>query len=303
MIPFSVSDVQHRSLPIVNILLIGLSTLVFLYELTLGGVGLLWGGGGLDISAFFSKWGFIPDELTQGQACTHRMLEPPTFPPSDLGDSCTALTESLRDIVLPNLPLIPLTDGRALLNIDSPVPTWATIFSSMFIHGGLFHFAGNMMFLWVFGDNIEDRLGHLKYLGFYLLTGVVATLSHLAVDPHSQAPLVGASGAIAGVMGAYLLLYPYNRIRALVIFFFITVIEIQALIFLGIWFFLQILNSIGALGLAAGVNVAFMAHVGGFLCGAVIIGVYKLLTGQTLWPSRNRRQPWDYWYRTRRGPD
>ena len=268
MIPYSDADVQRRSFPIVNVLLIGLSTLVFLYELRLGGLGLLWGGGGdADILRFFFKWGFIPDELSSG--------------------------ESFKRLGV----------GFSTLDIESSVPTWATIFSSMFIHGGLFHFAGNMMFLWVFGDNIEDRLGHLKYLAFYLLTGVVATLSHLAIDPHSQAPLVGASGAIAGVMGAYLLLYPYNRIRALVIFFIITVIEIQALIFLGIWFFLQILNSIGALGLAAGVNVAFMAHVGGFLCGAVIIGGYKLLTGQSIWPSRHGRQPWDYWYRTRRGPD
>ena len=265
MIPFSDADAQRRSFPIVNVVLIGLSTLVFLYELRLGGLGLLWGGGGdVDVTRFFFKWGFIPEELSSGQSF------PTLFVPGD---------------------------------IKSSVPTWVTIFSSMFIHGGLFHFAGNMMFLWVFGDNIEDQLGHLKYLGFYLLTGVVATLSHLAIDPHSLSPLVGASGAIAGVMGAYLLLYPYNRIRALVIFFFITVIEIQALIFLGIWFFLQILNSIGALGLAAGVNVAFMAHVGGFLCGAVIIGGYKLLTRQPLWPSRQRRNPWDYWYRTRRGPD
>ena len=172
MIPFSDADVQRRSFPIVNVLLIGLNTLIFLYELTLGGLGLLWGGSGLDITRFFFKWGFIPDELSSGRS-------------------------------FDGLPTL-----FGTVDIKSSVPTWATIFSSMFIHGGLFHFAGNMMFLWVFGDNIEDRLGHLKYLVFFLLTGVVATLSHLAIDPHSQAPLVGASGAIAGVMGAYLLLYP-----------------------------------------------------------------------------------------------
>ena len=268
MIPFSDADAQRRTLPVVNITLIAVNALVFLYELRLGGGGLLWGGGGgLDITAFFFKWGFIPDELSSGIAF-----------------------EAL------NTPF-----GR--LDIKSAVPTWATLFSAMFIHGGLVHFAGNMMFLWVFGDNIEARLGHVKYLLFYLGTGVVATLSHLAVDPNSQIPLVGASGAIAGIMGAYLLLYPFNRIRALVIFFFITVIELQALVFLGIWFLLQVINSLGAFGLAAGVNVAFMAHVGGFIAGVVLIAAYKLVIREPVWPSRHRRNPWDYWYRSGRGPD
>ena len=118
----------------------------------------------------------------------------------------------------------------------------------MFIHGGLLHFAGNMMFLWVFGDNIEDRLGHVKYLFFYLLAGVAAALSQLAVDPHSAAPMVGASGAVSGVMGAYLLLYPYNRVKALVVFYFITVVQLPAMYFLGFWFLLQVINGLGALG-------------------------------------------------------
>ena len=252
MIPFSDSDARHRSRAVVNLTLIGINALVFLYALSLGGGGYLWGGGGLDVTVFFFKWGFIPDELS-------------------MGDSFDRLR----------------TFGGSV-DIKSTVPTWATIFSSMFIHGGLFHFAGNMAFLWVFGDNLEDRLGHLRYLLFYLGTGVVATLSHLAIDPHSQAPLVGASGAIAGVMGAYLMLYPFNRIKTLVIFYFITVIELSAFIFLGIWFFLQLLNSLGALGLSAGANVAFMAHVGGFVAGVIVIAFYKLLTGERVWPSRRR---------------
>lgn len=267
MIPFSDSDALHRSRPVVNIALIGINAVVFLYLLWLGGSGYLWGGGGLDVTVFFFKWGFIPEELTSGRS--FEVLS--TFFGSQ--------------------------------DIKSAVPTWATIFSSMFIHGGLFHFAGNMAFLWVFGQNIEDRLGHLGYLLFYLGTGVAATLSHLAIDPSSQAPLVGASGAIAGVMGAYLMLYPFNRIKALVIFFFITVMELSALIFLGIWFFLQLLNSLGALGLSSGANVAFMAHIGGFVTGVIVISLYKLLTGERVWPSRRRRNPWDYWYRTGRGPD
>ena len=217
--------------------------------------------------AFFYKWGFIPEELSGGRSF-----------------------EVLRTV-------------RGSLDVESSIPTWATIFSSMFIHGGFMHFAGNMAFLWVFGDNIEDRLGHLKYLLFYLGTGVAATMTHLAIDPGSQAPLVGASGAVSGVMGAYLMLFPYNRIRALVIFYFITVIELQATIFLGIWFLLQILNTIGFLGMSAGANVAFMAHVGGFVCGAAVVSVYKLVIGEPVWPLRRRGNPWDYWYRSGRGPD
>ncbi len=267
MIPFADSDALHRSRPVVNLTLIGINAVVFLYALGLGGGGYLWGGGGLDTTVFFLKWGFIPEELTSGR----------TF------DTLEGFFGS-RDIA-------------------SVVPTWATIFSSMFMHGGLFHFAGNMAFLWVFGDNIEGRLGHIRYLLFYVGTGVAATLSHLAIDPHSQAPLVGASGAIAGVMGAYLMLYPFNRIKALVIFYFITVMELSAFIFLGIWFFLQLLNSLGTLGLSSGANVAFMAHVGGFVAGVIGIALYKLLTGEPVWPSRRRRNPWDYWYRTGRGPD
>ncbi len=163
----------------------------------------------------------------------------------------------------------------------------------MFIHGGLLHFAGNMMFLWVFGDNIEDRLGHVKYLLFYLLAGVAATLSQLGVDPHSQVPLVGASGAISGVMGAYLLLYPYNRVKALVVFFFITVVQLPAMYFLGFWFLLQVINGLGALGLSAQVNVAFFAHIGGFLAGGVLAAGYLVLTGQRVWPPQRPRP--DYW--------
>ena len=175
-------------------------------------------------------------------------------------------------------------------NVHSP---FITIITSMFMHGGLFHFAGNMAFLWVFGDNIEHRLGHFKYLLFYLVSGVIATLSHFAIDSDSQAPLVGASGAIAGVMGAYLLLYPFNRIKALVIFYFITVIELRAMVFLGIWFFLQIINSLGFLGLSAGANVAFMAHVGGFIAGVVLIAFFKIAIKEPIIPSRPPRNYWD----------
>ena len=295
MIPFSDADVQRRAFPVVNVTLIAINALVFLYELSLGGGGLLWGGGGgLDITVFFLKWGFIPDELSRGVSCTHLVLG---------GDPCPRLPLEFLASPESNLKAVEFTNGLVLVNIHSMIPTWATIFSSMFIHGGLVHFAGNMMFLWVFGDNIESRLGHVKYLLFYVGTGAVATLSHFAVDPNSQAPLVGASGAIAGIMGAYLLLYPFNRIRALVIFFFITVIELQFLAFLGFFFLYQVINGLGLLGLAAGVNVAHMAHVGGFVAGVALIAAYKLVIREPVWPSRHRRNPWDYWHRAGRGPD
>ena len=283
MFPFADAYVRQHSFPIVNVAFIGINALVFLYELAVSGGSVLGGRGNLDSTVFFHKFGFIADELTQSVACTHHFL---TVAPPGLDGSCTALSVQLQDVALPDSALIQLQGGFVMQNIDSPLPTWTTIFSSMFIHGGLLHFAGNMMFLWVFGDNIEDRLGHVKYLLFYLLAGVAATLSQLAIDPHSQVPLVGASGAISGVMGAYLLLYPYNRVKALVVFFFITVVQLPAMYFLGFWFLLQVINGLGVLGISSQVNVAFFAHIGGFLAGAVLAAGYLLLTGQRLWPPR-----------------
>ncbi len=252
------------------------------------------GGGDLDIVAFFAKWGFIPNELTQGVACTHQLLGL---------DRCPELSAGFLARPEASLPVLSLPNGFILLNIDTPLPTWTTMFSSMFIHGGFFHFAGNMMFLWVFGDNVEDWLGHFKYLAFYIVTGIAATLSQLAIDPHSLTPLIGASGAISGIMGAYILLYPFNRINTLIIFFFITVLRLPALGLLGVWFLWQLVQGIGSLAISNQVSVAFFAHVGGFVAGVILVAAFKLATGQSIWPSRPRRQPWDYWYRAGRGPD
>ena len=294
MIPFSDADVQHRSFPVVNVLLIGLNVIVFLYELQLGGLGLLRGGGDLDIVAFFAKWGFIPNELWDGVACTHQVLGV---------DRCPEVPAEYLASPSAKLGVVGLPGGFILLNIDTPLPTWTTIFSSMFIHGGILHFAGNMMFLWVFGDNVEDWLGHIKYLVFYLLAGVAATLSQLAIEPNSLTPLIGASGAISGVMGAYILLYPFNRINALIIFYFITVMRLPAVWLLGLWFIWQLVQGVGSLAISDQVSVAFFAHVGGFVAGVILVAVFKLMTVQPVLPSRRRRQPWDYWYRSGRGPD
>jgi membrane associated rhomboid family serine protease len=255
LIPISDADIRRQTSPTVNLLFIGLNTLVFLYEILVGGLGILGGGNSLSIIAFFHTWGFIPLEFTQGEPFTQ------------LG----------RNFVI---------------NIETPVPTWVTIFSSMFIHGGLLHFGGNMIFLWVFGNNLEDRIGHIKYLLFYLTTGAAATLTHWVIDPQSQTPLVGASGAISGVLGGYLLLYPYNRIRVLLILFiFITALQVPVMYLLGFWFLLQVLEGFGSLGVSDQVNVAFFAHIGGFLAGIAVIAAYKILTGQPIWPPRRRFPP------------
>lgn len=148
-------------------------------------------------------------------------------------------------------------------------PPW-TLFTAMFVHGGLFHLASNMLYLWIFGDNIEDRLGHFKFLIFYLSTGVAASLTHIFMDPHSTVPMVGASGAIAGVLGAYFLLFPMAHVHTLIIFFFfIQVVRLPALFFLGLWFFMQVMSS------TQGGGIAWFAHIGGFLAGIFAILIIK----------------------------
>lgn len=141
-----------------------------------------------------------------------------------------------------------------------------SLITSMFLHGGLFHLFGNMLYLWIFGNNIEDFLGPFRFVLFYLISGLGASLTHIIFNPNSQAPMIGASGAIAGVLGAYLILYPTARVLTLV---FIWILPIPAAIILGLWFFAQVMN----LGLGGG--VAWFAHIGGFLIGFVLIRVYS----------------------------
>jgi membrane associated rhomboid family serine protease len=167
--------------------------------------------------------------------------------------------------------------------------SFATVFTAMFVHGGLAHLVGNMLFLWIFGDNIEDRLGHGRFLTFYLACGFVAALSQLFLDPDSTVPMVGASGAIAGVMGAYLVLYP--RSRVLMLFPFpVFLFELPAIVFLGMWFFVQFLNGIGQLPVfqqdQISGGVAFWAHVMGFVTGLILVGIMKR-------PERTRVEWWD----------
>ncbi len=174
----------------------------------------------------------------------------------------------------------------------------AAMIMSMFMHGGVMHIAGNMLFLWVFGDNVEDRMGHLKYLLFYLGTGIAATLAHAVISGFSDVPIVGASGAIAGVLGAYFVLFPYARIRTLIfLFFFITVIDLPAPVFLVYWFVIQLFHGVGSIGLSTG--VAYAAHIGGFAAGYLVGRTMVPRVGPPPPPPRDRR---DYYYRPPRPP-
>ena len=171
------------------------------------------------------------------------------------------------------------------------VPNIIRIFISMFLHGGFLHIASNMLYLWIFGDNIEDRLGHAKYLIFYLVCGFGATLTHAFFNAGSNVPAIGASGAIAGVLGAYLVLYPKQRVTTLIpIFFFIIIREIPAIFLLGFWFVLQLFAGVGSLGVAqADVTggVAYFAHIGGFVLGIFLI----VVMGGTRRPPPRRVEP------------
>ncbi len=155
-----------------------------------------------------------------------------------------------------------------------------TLFTSMFVHGGLAHIGGNMLFLWIFGDNIERRFGAFLYIVFYLLTGLAASATHIAFNLGSTIPSVGASGAISGVLGAYILMYPTNRIRVLVGYW--GIMALPAWIFLGIWIVTQTINGVASLGVetAQTAGVAFWAHIGGFVAGAVASIVLRMFVGQ-----------------------
>lgn len=162
-----------------------------------------------------------------------------------------------------NLPLTPY------------IPNSATVFTSMFLHGGLFHLGGNMLYLWIFGNNIEDSMGHIKFIVFYLICGIAAVFAHTVVNPGSKIPMIGASGAIGGVLGAYILLFPRARVLTLIpLVFFIRIIEIPALIVIGLWIVIQFLSGAMSVG-AAGGGIAYFAHIGGFLSGFALIALFK----------------------------
>jgi membrane associated rhomboid family serine protease len=150
-----------------------------------------------------------------------------------------------------------------------PDPIYLTLLTSMFMHGGLLHILGNMVFLWVFGEELEDNFGHFKFLIFYLLCGLIAAFAHIAVQPNSIIPSLGASGAIAGILGSYIIIFPSHRIRVLIpLGFFFTVLELPAIFVIGFWFVLQLLGQLATTSNMDG--IAYMAHIGGFIAGVVL---------------------------------
>jgi membrane associated rhomboid family serine protease len=178
------------------------------------------------------------------------------------------------------------------------VPAWATVLSSMFLHGGLLHLGGNMLFLWIFGDNIEESMGHVRFGLFYLLGGVAAALTQGLLDPASTVPMIGASGAVSAVLGAYILLHPWATIRVFVFLgIFATVAHVPAIVVLGIWFAGQFLSA--ATTPVGEPGVAFWAHIGGFAAGFVLVPVFRRRGVGLIQPPRSRpfeverrRGPW-----------
>ncbi|MFH0902888.1 MAG: rhomboid family intramembrane serine protease [Pseudomonadota bacterium] len=165
------------------------------------------------------------------------------------------------------------------------LPYWTTLITSLFLHGGWLHLLGNMLYLWIFGDNVEDRLGRLTFIAFYFGTGIVASFAQILADPASQIPSIGASGAISGVLGAYLVMFPRKRVRVLLAF---VIAEVPAIVVIGLWALMQLLNGVGTLVTRSvdGAGVAYMAHVGGFLAGVV-----AALFLRAIRPPARRRPP------------
>jgi membrane associated rhomboid family serine protease len=202
------------------------------------------------------------------------------------------------------IPVV-LFGGESLPPEVAVVPPWATILTSMFLHGSIMHIAGNMLFLWVFGNNVEDAMGHGRFIVFYLLSGLAAALTQGLSDTASEVPMIGASGAISGVLGAYLILHPRATVHCLLFLgIFITIVRLPAMLVLGLWFVLQLVSAALAPAGSEG-GVAFLAHIGGFITGAVLIPLFRshmavqwqVQTKQDQGPWQPRQGPWG-----RRGP-
>jgi len=215
------------------------------------------------------------------------------FPYKDDNPSSTFPIVTVSIIVLNTvvfmLQMLNGTDGRQIvyaygaipynivtMQTTQPIHPALTLFTSMFMHGGIFHIFGNMLYLWIFGNNIEDRLGHFRFILFYLFCGIAAAMSHALVAPSSTVPMIGASGAISGVLGAYLLLFPYARVHTIIFLgFFVQTIRIPALIVIGFWAIIQLLSGLTAQGIQSQGGIAWFAHVGGFVAGLVTIKLWQ----------------------------
>jgi len=252
--------------PILTVLLIALNVIVFAVEFT-------WSQDQGSASGRAGQLGAseYDVELIELGAIPYRITHP--------GKECAlGAVDRQADIVCEGTPEYRQAESETpggVVDLDQP-PWWVTVFTSMFLHGGILHIAGNMLFLWVFGNNIEDSVGRIVFIPFYLLAGIVAVYAQALLDTSATVPTVGASGAVAGVLGAYALLHPQARVLTLIfIIFFVTLVEIPAMIMLGIWFVLQFLPAVGQLATpdVAGESggVAYFAHVGGFIVGLALI--------------------------------
>ena len=184
------------------------------------------------------------------------------------------LEDRLLNQAVATYGLIPAVFLAGLERNAADIAVYLPLISNLFLHGGWLHIIGNLWYLKIFGDNVEDRLGHGSFLLFYLLCGIIANLVQVIVDPTSTVPTIGASGAISGVLGAYFVSFPLAKVSTLVpIFFFVTVIEVPAMLFLGLWFFLQLQSGTASLYMT-GANVAWWAHIGGFAAGVVLIKLF-----------------------------
>lgn len=235
MIPLSDDDADLKRTPYVNYLFIAINILVFIVYQKMGA----------DVNFTYS-FATVPAEILSGH-------------------------DVVTDAILVNDPLTGNEVQIPGLGV-TPMPVWLTLFTSMFMHGGFAHLGGNMLYLWVFGDNLEDRLGHLRFFLFYLTCGIIATLTHVFTDylfgENHFIPSLGASGAISGVMGGYLWLFPTKRVTVLAFIFFI---RIPAFIVLGLWIGLQVANGTGFLGGSEASGIAYAAHIGGFIAGLLLI--------------------------------
>jgi membrane associated rhomboid family serine protease len=212
-----------------------------------------------------AEYGAIPYRLLHpGEDCAAGVTEGSSGPQADVVCEGTDAYDQAR------------ASGQPFEKLDE-APWFVTAFTSMFMHGGILHLAGNMLFLWIFGNNIEDSMGKPRFVAFYLLGGVAAALAQVLISPDSTIPLVGASGAIAAVLGGYALLYPHARVLTLFFAFFIFILEIPAMVLLGLWILLQFLPAIGQLAtpdLGGEGGVAYFAHIGGFIFGLAAIQLF-----------------------------
>jgi membrane associated rhomboid family serine protease len=252
LLPIGDDNRDRRITPIINYLLIALNIFVFVY----------WQHIGFN-DAFTYAYATVPGEILTG---------------TDIVSNSKVLTDpyTQQQFQLPGLQ-------------HTPVPVFATLVTSMFMHGGIAHIAGNMLFLGIFGDNLENVMGHLKYLLFYLLCGILAGLSHvfstLILGQNMLIPSLGASGAISGVLGGYVLLFPTRGVRVWMFIFF--VITVPAFLVVGLWFVFQVLNGYGSLGGEEAGGVAYAAHIGGFIFGVLLVKRFIKRV-----PLTTRRKQW-----------